>query len=76
MSTNSVDPQRQAPVAPAGSVSEMKPVIEELRESNSVAKEEIKSPKEKESPVLRAAVNQNGDSPAAAPSSAVAINKT
>ncbi|XP_042065076.1 protein TIME FOR COFFEE-like isoform X2 [Salvia splendens] len=77
MATNSVDLQRQAAVVPAGSVSEMKPVVEELRESNSVAKEEIKSPKEKESPALRAAVNQNGDSPAAAPpSSSAATTKT
>lgn len=75
IAVNSVDPKAPAQVAPSHAPTppesakmgtELKPAAEELRETREpVAKEEVSSPKEKESPVVRAEVSLKGDSPPA-----------
>lgn len=86
MMKSSADPQEPPPERPAptatGSAkvdSELKRAAEELRESrDSAAKEEVASPKERESLAVRAEVSHKRDSPAAAAaaSSVVATSKT
>lgn len=78
-SVNSQGPPAEPPAPPgptppesAKSDSVFKPVAEELMESRDlVAKEEVSSPKEKESPAVRAEDSKNGDSPLTATASSV-----